>query len=187
MRYKRDHLNLALILGVIAGLLTASSGYGQTHQREHPASDAALKVFLKQYLKDQDVEDDGTARYIPAFVDLNDDGTDEVIVHVIGQSLCGTGGCLTLVLVPVQSSFRIVSRIGITRPPIRVLNKQTNGWHDLAVWVQGGGIQPGYEVDLPFDGESYATNPTVAPAHRVGPKATGRVVVSDEAKGIPLG
>jgi len=187
MRYKGDHFHLALILGVIAGLLTASSGHGQTPQREHRASDAALKAVLKQYLKDQDVEDDGTARYIPAFVDLNGDGAEEVIVHIVSQSLCGTGGCPTLVLVPVQSSFRIVGRIGITRPPIRVLNKQTNGWRDLAVWVQGGGIQPGYEADLPFDGESYATNPTVAPAHRMSPKAAGRVVVSDDAKGIPLG
>ena len=187
MRYKRNDLNLALILGVIAGLLTASSGHGQTQQREHRASDGALKAVLKQYLKDQGAEDDGTARYIPAFVDLNNDGTDEVIVHVLAQSLCGTGGCPTLVLVPVQSSFRIVSRIGITRPPSRVLNKQTNGWHDLAVWVQGGGIQPGYEADLPFDGENYATNPTVAPAHRLSPKAAGQVVVSDDAKGIPLG
>ena len=94
---------------------------------------------------------------------LNDDGVKEVIVHVTCQSLCGTGGCPTLILVPLKSSFRIVSRIGITRPPIRVLESKSNGWHDITVWVQGGGIQPGYEADLPFDGESYAPNPTVPP------------------------
>lgn len=187
MQYKRDHLNLALMVGVLGGLLSPFPCQGQTHHVEHGVRDNALKAVLQQYLKDQDVENDGTVRYVPAFVDLNDDGAEEVIVHIISPSLCGTGGCPTFVLVPDQSSFRIVSRIGITRPPIRVLNKQTNGWRDLAVWVQGGGVQPGYEADLPFDGESYATNPTVAPAHRVSPLAAGRVVVSDDAKGIPLG
>jgi hypothetical protein len=100
-----------------------------------------------------------------SFVDLNDDGEKEVIVHVISQSVCGTGGCPTLVLAPQQSPFRVVSRISITRPPIRVLNTKSHGWHDLAVWVAGGGIQPGYEAALRFDGKSYATNPTVPPAH----------------------
>jgi hypothetical protein len=186
MRYKRDHLNLALVVGVFAGLLTALPRQGLTQHRERRAIDTELKAVFKQYVKDNDGEDDGTLRYIPAFVDLNGDGADEVIVHLIAQSLCGTGGCPTLILVPVQSSFRIVSRITITRPPIRVLNRKTNGWRDLAVWVQGGGIQPGYEADLPFDGEGYATNPTVAPAHRVSPQAAGRVVVPDKATGIPL-
>jgi len=106
----------------------------------------------KQYLKGQDVLDDGSARYMASFVDLNDDGKKEVIVHVISESLCGTESCPRLVLVPTQSSFSIVSRISITRPAIRSLNANSYGWHDLAVWA-GGGIQPGYEADVPFDGE----------------------------------
>jgi hypothetical protein len=185
MRYRRNGLNLIMIV-LFAGLLCWIPCHGQAHDHKHSASDMALKTVLKQYLKDQDVENDGTVRYVPAFVDLNDDGVKEVIVHVMCQSLCGTGGCPTLVLVPVQSSFRIVSRITITRPPIRVLERKSNGWHDFTVWVEGGGIQPGYEADLPFDGESYATNPTVPPAHRLSPKTAGRVVISDKAIGTPL-
>jgi len=148
------------MIGVTASLLFAVPCQSQT-------TDAALKNVLRQYLRDQDVENDSSVRYIAAFVDLNDDGKKEIIVHVISQSLCGTGGCPTLVLAPEQSSFIIVSRISITRPPIRVLKTKSHGWHDLAVWVAGGGIQPGYEADLPFDGESYATNPTVPPPHTV--------------------
>ena len=58
----------------------------------------------KQYLKGQDVLDDGSARYMASFVDLNDDGQKEVIVHVISQSLCRdgklpkAGSCLYAVL-----------------------------------------------------------------------------------------
>lgn len=145
-----------------------------------------LKEVLKQYLKEQDAENDGSTRYIASFVDLNDDGKKEVVVYVIAQSLCGTGGCPTLVLIPQQSSFSIVSRISITRPPIRILNAKSHGWHDLAVWVAGGGVQPGYKADLPFDGESYATNPTVPPAHKLSPQSAGNIVISDNAVGVPL-
>jgi len=69
---------------------------------------------------------------------------------------------------------------------LHVLERKSDGWHDITVWVQGGGIQPGYEADLPFDGKSYATNPTVPPAHRLSPKTAGRMVISDKAIGTPL-
>jgi hypothetical protein len=185
MRYKLNGVNLVIVV-LFAGLLCSVPCQGQTNNSKDSASDAALKTILKSYLRDQDVEDNAPVRYVAAFVDLNDDGVKEVIVHVTCQSLCGTGGCPTLVLVPIQSSFRIVSRIPITRPPIRVLERKSNGWHDLTVSVQGGGIQPGYEADLPFDGENYATNPTVPPARRLSAKTAGRVVISDKAIGTPL-
>jgi hypothetical protein len=184
MSYKRNLFGL--IVGLYAGLLTAYPCKGQAGDLQHGANNPAMKAVLRQYLKDHDVENDIPVRYVTAFVDLNDDGVKEVIVHLISQSVCGTGGCPTLVLAPTQSSFRIISRITITRPPIRVLEMKSNGWHDLTVWVQGGGIRPGYEADLPFDGESYATNPTVSPAHRLTPKTAGRTVISDKDVGTPL-
>lgn len=145
-----------------------------------------MRSALKKYLKEEDVADDSMVRYVAAFIDLNDDGVKEVIVHIFAQNLCGTGGCPTLVLAQTDSSFRIVSRISITRPPIRVLHRRSKGWHDLTVWVQGGGIQPGYEVELPFDGDSYAVNPTVPPARRLNRDAKGEVAISGDATGIPL-
>ncbi len=145
-----------------------------------------MKEVVKQYLKEQGVEDYTSARYIASFVDLNDDGKKEVVIHVVSQSLCGTGGCPTLILAPHQSSFTIVSRISITRPPIRLLNTKSHGWHDLAVRVAGGGIQPGYEAALPFDGKSYATNPSVPPAYRLRPDGVGRTLISDKDIATPL-
>jgi len=182
MPQKHYVFNYALLIGSLFGVPCLA----QTHNTNQTTTNAALKEVLKQYLKQQDVENEGSTRYIASFVDLNDDGKKEVIVHVIAQSLCGTGGCPTLVLVPQQSSFSIVARIAITHPPIRVLKAKSHGWHDLAVWVAGGGIQPGYEADLPFDGEIYATNPTVPPAHKLSPPSAGSVVISDNAVGVPL-
>src|ERR1043166_9819232 len=127
MPKKHYVFNYALLIG----FLFALSCLAQTHSRSQTTTNAALKEALKQYLRQQDVENDGSTRYIASFVDLDDDGKKEVIVHVIAPSLCGTGGCPTLVLVPQQSSFSIVARISITRPPIRVLKVKSHGWHDL--------------------------------------------------------
>jgi hypothetical protein len=172
--------------GLLIGLLLALPSQAQTDQSSQTTTNAALTKVLKQYLKEQEVENDGSTRYMASFIDLNDDGKKEVIVHIIAQSLCGTGGCPTLVLILQQSSFSIVSRISITRPPIRVLKAKSHGWHDIAVWVAGGGIQPGYEADVPFDGESYASNPTVPPAHKLSPQSAGSIAISDRAVGVPL-
>src|SRR5882672_6464822 len=122
MHHKRSPGTFRLATLFFAGLLFAFPYYGQRDDAKRGASDVALKAVLRQYLKDQGVESDSTVRYVVASVDLNGDGVKEVIVHLMCQSLCGTGGCRTLVLAPAGSSYRIVSRISITRPPIRVLN-----------------------------------------------------------------
>lgn len=73
----------------------------------------------------------------------------------------------------------------VVQLPIRVLESTANGWHDLGVWVQGGGIQPGYEAALSFDGRTYPRNPTVAPARRLEhPK--GKILILRGAEGLPL-
>ena len=177
-----------VIMGILVTSLTflAPRCFGQTQHQTTATAQNTLKTFLKEYLQEQGVENDNTTRYVSAFVDLNDDGTKEVIVHLTCQSLCGTGGCPTLVLAPTGSSYKLITRIPITHPPIRVLAKKSNGWHNIAVWVQGGGIQPGYEAELRFDGDTYPSNPTVPPARRLTKKVAGQVLVSSTAMGIPL-
>jgi hypothetical protein len=91
-----------------------------------------------------------------------------------------------LVLEPKRTSFRVVTETTITRLPIRVLATKLNGWHDISVRVQGGGIQPGYEARLSFDGKTYPSNPSVPPAQRVVGKIAGEVVVPLSAEGTPL-
>ncbi len=71
---------------------------------------------------------------------------------------------LSLCAVTDTGRLSRVTNISITRPPIRVLPTVTHGWHDLGVMVAGGGIIPGYEARLRFDGHSYPSNPTVPSA-----------------------
>jgi hypothetical protein len=70
---------------------------------------------------------------------------------------------MALLLKPIGSSFEVIDRFTLVWLPIRVLPSKTNGWNDLAMRVQGGGILRGYTAVLKFDGHKYPTNPSVAP------------------------
>jgi len=137
------------------------------------SAEQPLKKFLQNYVKDPHSDGDKTCRYLDAFVDLNGDGKQEAIVFLTGDSWCGTGGCRTLVLARKGASWKVVTHITITRPPIRVLSSTSHGWHDISVWVQGGGIQPGYEAELRFDGKNYPGNPSVPPGSPINRKSGG--------------
>jgi len=125
-------------------------------------------------------------RYFHAFVDLDGDGKNEVIVYLAGRQFCGSGGCPTLVLASELSSYRVVTEITITRLPIRVLRTSSNGWRNIAVLVSGGGVQPGYEAELRFNGSTYPSNPSVPPARRLAAKIRGEVVIPSRAAGTAL-
>ena len=116
------------------------------------------------------VQDRHLKRYSVALVDLNSDNRPEALIYAMSTAdsgpadLCGSGGCDLYVLSLTATGYRQVTNISVTRPPIRVLPTITHGWHDLGVLVSGGGISPGYEARLRFDGHSYPSNPTVPPA-----------------------
>jgi hypothetical protein len=74
----------------------------------------------------------------------------------------------------------MMARTTITRPPIRVLRTTTQGWRDIAVRVEGGGILPGYEAVLRFNGAGYPSNPSLAP--RAQERPAGAVVIAVDAR-----
>jgi len=179
------HLLLIALCAACCTFLTVA-GLAQQPKQPTPAEENSVRSFLQSYLSDRPANVKSAARYFSAFVDLNGDGSKEAIVHLTGHGWCGSGGCTTLILAPKGSSYRLVTKIPITWPPIRILTSKTNGWHDISVWVQGGGIQPGYEAGLSFDGKTYPSNPSVPPAKPLSGKAAGEVVVSTTETGIPI-
>ena len=153
-------------------------------QDQNADSKASVKVFLQRYFAAKD--ENKTTRYIVAFRDLNGDGKPEALVYISGPGWCGSGGCKLYVLTPTGSSWTIVARTTITWPPIRVLASSSRGWHNLGVQVGGGGIQPGYEAELRFDGKKYPANPSVPPARKVTKDAPGTVVIRSNEDEKPL-
>ena len=157
-------------------------------QRQHKPTEGqrnTLKAFLQDYVKAPNYDHKET-RYVAAFIDLRDDGTQQAIVYFTDRSSCGSGGCSTLIVEPEGSSYRVVTSITIVRLPIRVLSSKSNGWHDISVVVAGGGIQLGYEAMLSFDGKTYPTNPTVPLARRINEKVSGKVVIPPKVQDDPL-
>jgi len=158
-----------------------------TNTTQHPsASQAAVRKFLQAYDSEGDPSPDRTTYYFAAFVDLQDNGTQDVIVYFTdSRSWCGTGGCTTLVLIPVGESYRVVSKIVTTRPPIRVLDTKSHGWHDLAVRAQWDDV-PAYEAKLSFNGKSYPFSTSSSRTQRLEERVSGKVAVPPDAQGVPL-
>lgn len=131
------------------------------------------------------IDPDTTTRINAVTVKMKDSKTQETIVYIYGETWCGSGGCTMLILEPTGSSFKELGWVSIVQLPIVVLPSMHNGHPDIGVGVRGGGILPGYEALLRFDGKSYPGNPSVPPARKVtGIK--GEVVVSPSDDGVPL-
>ena len=137
---------------------------------------ASAEEDIRHFLL-QEYPEAAPMQYALAWADLNGDGADEAIVHVVTPYFCGSGGCNTLVLTPAGAMWRKVAEISVSRTPIAVLDSETNGWKDLAISVSGGGGPSGM-MRLAFDGESYPSNPTVAPAEPT--EETGTVLLPEE-------
>ncbi|HSN71466.1 MAG TPA: hypothetical protein VLT59_08145 [Steroidobacteraceae bacterium] len=124
------------------------------------------------------MEYDSSARYFAARVDLNEDGRKDFIALVAGPMVCGTGGCPVIVLTPQGSEYRVVSRLSVVQPPVRLSPRSTNGWRNLIVGIGGGGLPAGH-AELRFDGASYPLNPTVAPAERTQDLAGSEILIPE--------
>lgn len=176
-------LALARITGLVIVTLLSQS---QQLVAQRSRVQDNLKRFLQAYDEKAACAAHEATRYSHVFVDLNNDSEDEVIVRLTGRCWCGSGGCRTLVLAHDSDSYRVITEISIARPPIRLLTTASNGWRDLGVWVQGGGVQPGYEAALRFDGSTYPRNPSTVRGPRAGRGATGEILIPSSRGGTPL-
>jgi hypothetical protein len=187
MLERASGLRFTVRTACLAFVLAACVAQAQMKSGAAPLAEVdSLKTFLQSYLRSLNPDFDKTTRYSATFVDLSGEGKKEVIVYASGRGLCGTGGCRTLILARKGSSYRVVTHITITRPPIRVSKNTSHGWRNISVWVGGRGINPGYEAELRFDGTTYPSNPTVPPARPLSAGATGEVVLSGSEEGTLL-
>ncbi len=134
---------------------------------------------------------DWEGRYFDAAIDLNGDGQHEVVAYPAGPMICGTGGCPLFVFTPAPDGYRLVARVSVVQPPIRVSPGSTNGWRNLVVGIGGGGIPAG-DSELKFDGSSYPPNATVEPAEPVTDLEGAEILIAQfesylDGKPLPAG
>ena len=80
-------------------------------------------------------------RYYYDTVDLNDDGTDEILAVAVGMYTSGSGGD-SAVLVQPAAGMSVKQQFTLVRMPILVSDQTTNGAHDLIFLRGGGGSEP---------------------------------------------
>ena len=168
-------LRTAALFFLAASFICCTEGAKAQRQENSAKVANDLEEFLRQFVQGLTQRD---LRYFSAFVDLNGDQRDEVIIHLVGPDMCGAaGGCMTLVVTPGPSGYRLVTDIASTSPPIRMLATSSNGWSDLAVFVLGTGRTAGYEARLTYNGATYPDDPSSSRAIRSDDPAPGRVLI----------
>ncbi len=167
-------------------LLSAVVCAGQQPQLSTESRQGALKQFLQKELDDPESGIDKTTRFTSAIIQSEGTTKGEIVVYISGESWCGSGGCRLWILEPNGGSFNVIGEMTIVWPPIRVLRTKSHSHYDIGVWVQGGGIQPGYEALMRFDGASYPDNPSVPPAVQLTTKVTGKVLIASGNQGALL-
>jgi hypothetical protein len=91
MAMRRGFLPLCLIMASVSMASfshLAQGGLAQIQPPPNPSQEEFLTKFLRSYLGGTSLDIDLTTRYVAAFVDLKDDGMQEVIVYVTGRNCC---------------------------------------------------------------------------------------------------
>ena len=88
-------------------------------------------------------EEWGGTRYYYDYVDLNDDGVDEIFAVVMGMYTSGSGGDSALIVQPA-AGMTVSQQFTLVRSPILVSDQLTNGAHDLIFLRSGGGSEPAF-------------------------------------------
>jgi hypothetical protein len=145
-----------------------------------PTDMASLRRYLHAYVHQSNV-DIRTVRF--AVAPLSNTGL--LAVYMQDQQFCGTSGCGILLLKPKGRSFRQVDDIGGCWPPFKILPQSHHGMPDIGIWIQGGGVLPGYQTSVRFNGKHYAYRQGFPPTHRIK-RDVGRILIRDETPLYPV-
>lgn len=115
---------------------------------------AKLEAAVIREIGFQSDEDITSTRYYYNAVDLNDDGTDEVFVELVGPYTSGSGGDTGLIFITNGDGYELLQKMTLVRNPVIISDSLTNGWHDIVMTLSGGGGET-RTVRMTFDGKKY--------------------------------
>lgn len=78
-------------------------------------------------------EDWKNTRYYYNYVDLNEDGKDEIFVMVTGPYTSGTGGSMALYLTGEKGNLTVAQKFTVVNEPVIISNEVENGYHVLVI------------------------------------------------------
>lgn len=161
---------------------------GKATGAQTPPLPAALRLFLIKDLS-ASVEDNMKATTYVRWAQVGRD----IVVYISGGGpsdlgemggWCGSGGCQIDILTPSGASYRKIGDIQ-GWAPIRRLDTRSHGRPDLGIWVQGGGVYPGYLSRIRFDGRHYPIKGWQLEGNKV-PGASGRPLLRGDERPVRL-
>lgn len=109
----------------------------------------------KIIMNNDNITDDNNDRYIYFHEDLNDDKKDEIIVFLWGDNYSGTGRGTLMIF---NNKYDLISRSTVVNMPIIISKNKTNGYKDIMVKVEGGGIYKEFYSLLKYENKKYPLN-----------------------------
>lgn len=124
---------------------------------------AAYGTLENELIDELDLEnkDMTKTRYYYNYVDLNDDGTDEVIAELVGDTVSNSAGNLVCIVNQDMDDdnedddgFDIVQKFNCFANPIIISDHKTKGWKDIIIMEQDNSDKTVYRK-LVYDGTKY--------------------------------
>lgn len=152
----RGTLAIAMILAitVMAGSLVACSSASATALPEEVtftdmpegitctiAEKEKYSKLEKLIIDEFDIPDEylKETRYYYNYVDLNNDGNEEIFVVVMGIYTSGTGGSSAIIVNQNEDELNVSQSLSLIHTPVIISDKLTNGYKEIIVEYYGGG------------------------------------------------
>lgn len=118
------------------------------------AESKADPVLEKMIIEELEIPDDFLAMtsYYYNYVDLNQDGSNEVFVVVSGPYTSGSGGSTAIIGIPYEGGYHVNQIFTLIQTPVIISDKITKGCHEIVVRNSGGGAEGNYVSLVSSDG-----------------------------------
>lgn len=116
-----------------------------TGMKSETEANEKLSKIIKEYY-DIPVEDYESTTYYYNYVDLDNDGNQEIFAVVIGPYTSGSGGSSALWLVENGGKWHVNQAFTLVNMPVIISDNITNGYHEVVVPYYGGGQESSYAI-----------------------------------------
>lgn len=104
-----------------------------------------LAEFLIDYYQIPE-EYQSETRYYYNYIDVNEDGVNEIFAIVIGEYTEVSFGDPALILTEDGENFDVIESFEGIHTPVTISDSLTNGWHDIIYYEYGRGAEDGYRI-----------------------------------------